>query len=194
MSISSDTFTNPEGNVINYKKATLTGEGRDHIGASRAPLNVLLKDVEAPAAKSTRTGKSAGKSASASSKASVLELAVDYTPEQKEIEARLRAWRKAEAAKTGKPSFLIFSDSTLHAIVLAQPQSTSNLLQVSGIGTEKAERYGAAVIALMTGTAVPGDFGVQVPTRASAAVTPKRVPAPKTGEASTGDQRAFYHA
>ena len=181
VSISTDTFANAEGTVINYKKATLTGEGREHAGSSRPPVNVLLKDVEASAAKSSRASRGATKGASGSSKAPRLELAADYTPEQKEAETRLREWRKAEAAKTGKPSFLIFSDSTLHAIVLAHPQSMSGLLQVSGIGTEKAERYGAAVIALMTGTAVPGDFGEPVAMRAAAT---KRAPAPRAAKAA----------
>ena len=46
VSVSSDTFTNGEGNVIAYKKATLTGEGREHIGGSRTPLGALLRDAE----------------------------------------------------------------------------------------------------------------------------------------------------
>ena len=182
VSISSDTFTNAEGAAINYKKATLTGEGREHTGASRNSLNVLLKEVEEPAAKKPR----AIKSGSGSSKSPRPELAADYTPEQREIETRLRNWRKEEAGKTGKPSFLIFSDSTLHALVVAQPHSMSSLLQVSGIGTEKAERYGAAVIALMTGTVVPGDFGEPVATSASAERAPKRaiVPSPAVPRAA----------
>ena len=93
---------------------------------------------------------------------------------------------KRRPAKTGKPSFLIFSDSTLHALVVAQPHSMSSLLQVSGIGTEKAERYGAAVIALMTGTVVPGVFGEPVAISASAERAPKRaiVPSPAVPRAA----------
>jgi len=62
VSISSDTFTNAEGTVINYKKATLTGEGREHTGASRAPLQVMLKEAEAAATKAgKRTGAKANR-------------------------------------------------------------------------------------------------------------------------------------
>jgi ATP-dependent DNA helicase RecQ len=104
-------------------------------------------------------------------------LAVVYTAEQKAVETRLREWRKAEAAKTGKPSFLIFSDSTLHSLVVAQPHSIAELLRVSGIGAEKADRYGAAIIALMTDAAVPGEFGEPVVNKktANAAATKRTV-------------------
>jgi ATP-dependent DNA helicase RecQ len=173
VSISSDTFTNAEGTVIHYKKATLTGEGREHTGASRAPLQVMLREAEAPAAKSSGR-KSIAKPSASSTKVAREELAAVYTPEQKAVETRLREWRKAEAAKTGKPSFLIFSDSTLHALVVAQPHSMADLLQVSGIGAEKADRYGAAVIALMTGAPVPGDFGEPAVTKTATAAAQKR--------------------
>ena len=176
VSISSDTFTNAEGTVINYKKATLTGEGREQTGASRPPLNVLLRDSEAPAAAKPR--KSAAKSSPTATKAAREDAAAAYTTEQKAIESSLRAWRKAEAAKTGKPSFLIFSDSTLRALVLAQPQTISSLLQVSGIGSEKADRYGAAIVALMTGAAVPGDFG-ETASVSKPAAEPAPVSAPR---------------
>ncbi len=162
VSISTDTFTNAEGAVINYKKATLTGEGREHTGVSRASLQVLLREAEAPAAGKAR-GRQAGTKASAgAAKVARGETAAAFTPEQKILEAGLRDWRKAEAAKTGKPSFLIFSDTTLQALVSGQPTSMSGLLKVSGIGAEKADRYGAAIIALMTSSEVPGEFGVRV--------------------------------
>ena len=164
VSISQDTFTNAEGTVIHYKRATLTGEGREHTGGSRIPLQVMLKDAEIAAAGSGRAKKSGGSSRSSSGaktsgKVERDEAAAAYTSEQKAVETRLREWRKAEAARTGKPSFIVFSDSVLHALVVAQPRSISSLLTVSGIGPEKADRYGAAIVALMTGAEVPGDFG-----------------------------------
>jgi len=189
VSISSDTFTNAEGTVINYKKATLTGEGREHTGASRAPLQVMLREIEAPAAKSrsreTATKPSSARLDGAAKKAVREEAAAGFTPEQRAFETRLRDWRKAEAAKTGKPAFLIFSDSTLHALAIAQPRTMSSLLQVSGIGSEKADRYGAAIIALMTGAEVPLEFGEPVAVQAASA-TPRAKAAPRSA-ASTRD-------
>ena len=167
VSISQDTFTNAEGTVINYKRATLTGEGREHTGGARIALQVMLKDAESPSATTGKGRKNGGASRSSGStkaggKTERDEASAAYSPEQKALETRLREWRKAEAAKTGKPSFIIFSDSVLHALVIAQPRSISSLLTVSGIGPEKADRYGAAIVALMTGAEVPGNFGEPV--------------------------------
>ena len=170
VSISSDTFTNGEGAVINYKKATLTGDGREHTQGSKASLQVLLCEAEASAAK-LRSSQSGSKASAGSPKITHEQPVAVFTPEQKMLETNLREWRKAEAAKTGKPSFLIFSDNTLHSLVAALPKTMTSLLGVSGIGAEKADRYGAAIIALMTGTRVPGEFGE--PAESLAKVTAK---------------------
>ncbi|NYF80256.1 RecQ family ATP-dependent DNA helicase [Granulicella arctica] len=150
LQLNPDTFTNPEGTVITYKKASLTHEGSTI--TSTAPLNVLLRDsTAAPAAKSRTTA--SGKPSKTSLKAEREQTTATYTPAQKSLDASLREWRKAEAAKTGKPAFIVFGDTVLHNVVLAAPQSISELLTVSGIGPEKADRYGADVIALCRGTA-----------------------------------------
>jgi ATP-dependent DNA helicase RecQ len=192
VSISQDTFTNAEGTVIHYKRATLTGEGREHTGGARTPLHVMLKETEAPSAGSGRAKKGGGSSRSggvrAGGKAEREEAAASYSPEQKAVEARLREWRKAEAAKTGKPSFIVFSDSVLHALVVAQPRSIKSLLTVSGIGPEKADRYGAAIVALMTGAEVPGNFGE--PVAAVKAAKPAKVKATSNMFASAREPRA----
>lgn len=73
------------------------------------------------------------------------------TPDQKALEQRLRDWRKAEASKTGKSAFIVFSDAVLAGIVQAQPQTLADLQTLSGIGPEKADRYGATVIAICRG-------------------------------------------
>ncbi len=58
----------------------------------------------------------------------------------------LRKWRKAEAERQGLPAFVIFPDSTLNNICAARPESMSALLHVSGIGEEKAARYGERIL------------------------------------------------
>jgi ATP-dependent DNA helicase RecQ len=144
-----DTFTNPEGAVINYKKAALTHEGRTLTGP--LPPDLLLKESNAAAThtsrKASRTGTTA-KPSKASLKAERDQTTAAYTPQQKTLEANLREWRKSEAAKTGKPAFIVFGDSVLHNLVLAAPKTISELLTVSGIGSEKADRYGADIIAI----------------------------------------------
>ncbi|HEX4651478.1 MAG TPA: RecQ family ATP-dependent DNA helicase [Granulicella sp.] len=162
--VTSDTFTNGEGNQITYKKAALTYEGREAAsnGSLHAP-DLLIKDAAGASFKSTKSGaKSTGTRSAGGTKAAKRE-APSFTPAQKDLEARLREWRKAEAAKTRKPPFLIFSDSSLENIVVAAPRNISSLLQVNGIGPEKADRYGAAIIALCTDQSVPGEYGAPPP-------------------------------
>jgi ATP-dependent DNA helicase RecQ len=148
--IAGDTFTNAEGNVINYKKASLTYEGREAVetGKLHAP-DLLLQDVGEATASAAKSKKSkSAKSSTVSLKAEREQVSAAFTSAQRELEARLRAWRKDEAAKTGKPAFIVFGDAVLRNVVTASPQSIPELLTVSGIGPEKAERYGAAIIAL----------------------------------------------
>jgi ATP-dependent DNA helicase RecQ len=72
----------------------------------------------------------------------------EATPEEAELEGRLRAWRKAEAAETGKPAFFVFSDAILRALAVAAPRTIPELMTIRGIGPNKADRYGAAICAL----------------------------------------------
>jgi ATP-dependent DNA helicase RecQ len=76
------------------------------------------------------------------------EVGREATPEEAELEGRLRAWRKAEAAETGKPAFFVFSDAILRALAVAAPRTIPELMTIRGIGPNKADRYGAAICAL----------------------------------------------
>jgi len=62
----------------------------------------------------------------------------------------LRAWRGEKAREQGVPAYVILHDRTLAELAVQRPQSTSALLQVPGIGLAKAERYGEALLALLT--------------------------------------------
>jgi ATP-dependent DNA helicase RecQ len=149
ITLNTDQWTNPEGNLITFKKASLTHEGRTLTGP--LPPDLLIKDSLAGSTSSPRkSARSAtrSKSSKASLKAERERTTAAYTPEQKSLEANLRNWRKSEAAKTGKPAFIVFGDSVLHNLVLAAPKTIPELLTVSGIGPEKADRYGAELTAL----------------------------------------------
>jgi len=50
------------------------------------------------------------------------------------------------------PPYIVFSDATLVAIVQARPTSVAALGAVSGVGPQKQQRYGAAVVAIVGGT------------------------------------------
>ncbi len=160
ITLTNDTFTSKDDNrEITFKRAALTHEGRT-LGPSE-PLAAHLKDAVPPTPQKSRKNSSA-KSAT-SRKAEKNESIAAYAPDQKDLDQHLREWRKAEAAKTGKPAFIIFSDSVLNAIVQTHPTTIPQLLTISGIGPDKADRHGAAIIAICTSKPIPGDYGV-VPT------------------------------
>ena len=152
LQLTSDTFTNPEGIAITYKKASLTHEGA-LVESSGEGLAVLLRDstATAPSSKSKNNSRESARPSKASLKAEREHTSASYTPGQRSLDTNLRAWRKAEAAKTGKPPFIVFSDTVLHNIVESQPQTITELLRVNGIGPEKCDRYGAEIIALCRG-------------------------------------------
>jgi len=67
---------------------------------------------------------------------------------------RLRALRRRLAEEQGVPAYVVFSDATLAAMAALKPQTTDELLRVSGVGQVKLARYGTAVLGVLT-TAQP---------------------------------------
>ncbi len=61
----------------------------------------------------------------------------------------LRKYRRELADRRSVPAYVIFTDATLREIAVHQPKSRTELLNVRGIGTEKAEKYGAAIIEIV---------------------------------------------
>ena len=70
-------------------------------------------------------------------------------PAAERLWLRLREWRAAIAKEHGVPAYVVFHDATLAELVRARPQSVAALGQVSGLGTRKLERYGAALLELL---------------------------------------------
>jgi DNA helicase-2/ATP-dependent DNA helicase PcrA len=61
----------------------------------------------------------------------------------------LRSWRADQVAASGAPAYTVFTDTTLQAIAELQPATDGELLRISGVGPAKAERYGAALLAMV---------------------------------------------
>jgi ATP-dependent DNA helicase RecQ len=188
INLNTDQWTNPEGNLITFKKASLTHEGRTHTGP--LPPDLLLKDATNSTTSSARK-KSATSSSAKPSKASLKaereQTTAAYTPAQKSLESNLRDWRKSEAAKTGKPAFMVFSDAVINAVVLARPTTIPALLNVSGIGQRIADTHGATIIALCRSesTADSGIVDSSNPRSSSPALFPR-----STKEPSSQSQRS----
>lgn len=63
-------------------------------------------------------------------------------PQNNSLFERLRLLRRQIADSENKPSFMIFSDNTLLEMASRQPQTIDDMLDISGIGQHKLQRYG----------------------------------------------------
>jgi ATP-dependent DNA helicase RecQ len=61
----------------------------------------------------------------------------------------LRECRKTLADKQGVPSYVIFHDATLRDMLRLRPRNARELLEVSGVGDSKLEKYGEAFLAVI---------------------------------------------
>ena len=61
----------------------------------------------------------------------------------------LRAWRLERARERAVPAYVIFTDATMEALAETLPRDVEELLSVSGIGPDKVDRYGDALLALL---------------------------------------------
>ena len=68
-----------------------------------------------------------------------------------ELLNRLKALRMDFAKQLGKPAFVVFSDATLKDMVSRKPKTKAEMLEVSGVGPSKFERFGEAFIAELEG-------------------------------------------
>ena len=118
---------------------TLTEEGRAVMKGDH-PARLLLPSaaVERAAIPGTRAPKRAG---------------APRTPEADELDAAgqslfqaLRAWRLTVSREAAIAPFMVASDRTLRDIARLRPRNADELALAYGIGRQKAERYGQAVL------------------------------------------------
>jgi len=121
-----------------YHVLSVTARGAEILKARQPVKGVVLsvsKDQINEAKKSERPG--------ARSKASIES---DY---DKSLFSLLRNKRKELADAAGVPPYVIFSDKTLVEMAVYFPQSRGPMLNISGVGKVKYERYGAAFLAII---------------------------------------------
>lgn len=61
----------------------------------------------------------------------------------------LRTWRAERARAAKAPAYTVFNDDTLEDLVARRPTSTTELLEVRGIGPIKASRFGDELLAII---------------------------------------------
>jgi ATP-dependent DNA helicase RecQ len=59
---------------------------------------------------------------------------------------RLYEWRRAIAREIEKPAYVIFHNATLERVAASRPATLEELAAIKGIGPKKLERYGQAVL------------------------------------------------
>ena len=84
-----------------------------------------------------------------------VEVAKEEPPNyDKELAEKLKKLRLFIAKKEGVTAFVVFWNDTLKRIVIAQPKTDVELLKVKGIGKNKKDKYGAAILAVCRGETV----------------------------------------
>lgn len=96
----------------------------------------LRKDRSAAGLKKTRTSRSAS-------------LADDLEQDDRLLFERLRRLRTQIAKDQGVPPYVVFPDATLAGIASARPVTPDALLEVSGVGQSKLQKYGEAFLDLV---------------------------------------------
>jgi len=127
-----------DGEVITYRRASLTHEGRECRESVAEYVQLTVAAPTPAAAKKKPKGRLAVSKASKSPSEGDAVL----------VEA-LKTWRLAEAKKRRQPPFTVFPNKTLEALAIGRPASQDELLQVSGIGPKLAERYGTQILAIV---------------------------------------------
>ena len=75
--------------------------------------------------------------------------ATELDPGARALWEALRAWRLEEARRQELPPYVIFHDSTLLEVARRRPISLTSLAMIPGIGANKLERYGSAIIGIV---------------------------------------------
>lgn len=83
---------------------------------------------------------------------------VDYkkilSPKDFTLFACLRDWRKETAQLEAVAVYTIFTNKQLADLAVKRPHTQTDLLDISGIGKAKVERYGDAVLQIVAGAAI----------------------------------------
>jgi superfamily II DNA helicase RecQ len=69
--------------------------------------------------------------------------------------ARLRALRKETADAEGVPAYAVFTNEQLAEIVRLRVTSAATLREVAGVGPARADKYGAAFLAIIEAATLP---------------------------------------
>jgi len=78
-------------------------------------------------------------------------VARQNAPVDSGLREHLRHWRRAAAEQQKVPAFVILHDTSLDALCRLQPSTVAQLRSVPGFGEVKTARYGAEILAAISG-------------------------------------------
>ena len=129
--------------VIRFRKVRLTDSGLEM--RSSTPVELLLSDGVVKEFGGQSSTPSRAKKAKSTAKDSA---SVSLSAKGEALAARLKQWRAAEAKRLGLPAYMVLNDRTLAAVAQARPANPRELLEISGMGPAKVERFGQAILEL----------------------------------------------
>jgi ATP-dependent DNA helicase RecQ len=97
------------------------------------------------------TGETGGRSRAKGKSGRGSAAAVTTAPGDQTLYAALRALRGDIARQGNVPPYVIFHDRTLTELAGKRPSTAAELLEISGLGERKVERYGAQILAVIAG-------------------------------------------
>ena len=112
-----------------------------------APIEAVFRD--APPAPRPSAGPNGAEQARSRLDRSRTDTSDGAEPDGPLLDA-LKEWRRVLAKASSVPAYVIFNDATLRAIATSHPGSRDQLLDISGIGPVKVERYGDAILEIVS--------------------------------------------
>jgi ATP-dependent DNA helicase RecQ len=74
---------------------------------------------------------------------------VKLSPEDEKLFKTLKSFRFGLSEKEDIPAYMIFHDSVLENIAKQRPKTKEELLQISGVGTKKYDKYGEETLKIV---------------------------------------------
>jgi ATP-dependent DNA helicase RecQ len=116
----------------------LKGEESLTLAKARTRIAPVKKERKRAAAPSTERGQVTGGDAG-------------FSQDDEALFESLRALRREIADREEVPAYVVFHDATLWDMVAKRPGTPEELLEVTGVGVKKAEKYGDEFVALLNG-------------------------------------------
>jgi len=113
--------------------------------SSRTP-SMWLPDLEAAIAGLERP---LGRAEGARRVAAIRERTTQTALPDHPVVTALRDYRSTAARAANVPAYVVFNDATMVALIAQWPSTISDLLGITGIGPTKADRHGAAILAIL---------------------------------------------